>query len=142
MCWEKNKLLKLSSILYKLFSDIQFSKCFFESRARRTKCFFPEFFLVSLHFDVFCAFFCIFIVYLNSLDQATQFMVIKAGKRVLVPLFPPSCSSLGKGWKSNPRSKIGTYFSNSNIYHLHLRLLCGYWENFEFEMFSNCAGKH
>ena len=60
---EKNKLLKLSSILYKLFSDIQFSKCFFESRARRTKCFFPEFFLVSLHFDVFCAFCCIFVVF-------------------------------------------------------------------------------
>ena len=60
---KKQTFKTFSSILYKIFSDIQFSKCFFESRARRTKCFFPEFFLVSLHFDVFCAFCCIFVIF-------------------------------------------------------------------------------
>ena len=38
--------------------------------------------------------------------------------------------------------EVSKFFSNSNIYHLHLELLCEYWENSEFEMFSNCAGKH
>ena len=64
-------------------------------------------------------------------------MIIKAGK-ALVPLFPPSCSSLGRGIAP----KLGKLFSNSDIHYLYLKVLFEYWENFEFEMFSNCAGKH
>ena len=49
----------------------------------------------------------------------------------------------GKGDGSlTPDKKLGKFFSNSDIYYLYLKLLCEYWENFEFEMFSNLAGKH
>ena len=48
----------------------------------------------------------------------------------------------GKGGYPNPRSKLGKFFFNSDVYNLYLKLLCEYRENFEFEMFSNCAGKH
>ena len=60
---EKNKLLKLSSTLYKLFSDIQFSKCFFESRARRKNVFFQNFSLFP-NISMFSAH---FVAYLSSL---------------------------------------------------------------------------
>ena len=43
-------------------------------------------------------------LYLNSLDEAVQFMIIKAGK-ALVPPFPPSCSSLWKGMQAKPLIK-------------------------------------
>ena len=99
-------------------------------KVRRVKRFFKMFF--SKIFPCFLTFRCFLRIllhicrlYLNSLDEAAQFMIIKAGE-ALVPLFPLSCSSLGRGWKPNPRSKIGTYLSNSDIYHLYLKLLCEY----------------
>ena len=80
-------------------------------------------------------------LYLNSLDEAAQLMIIKEGK-ALVPLFPPSCSSLGKGDGSLTPDKNLANFSPIPIF-----IICT-WNFFasigktEFEMFSNCAGKH
>ena len=61
----KKNFSNVSFIFHKLISDISFSKCFFESRAHRTifQNVFPKFFLVSLHFDVYCAICCMFVVF-------------------------------------------------------------------------------
>ena len=54
-------------------------------------------------------------LYLNSLDKAVQLMIIKVGK-ALIPLFPPSCSSLGKGDGSQTPDQNSANFSPIPIF--------------------------
>ena len=54
-------------------------------------------------------------LYLNSLDKAVQLIIIKVGK-ALIPLFPPSCSSLGKGDSSRTPDQNSAKFSPIPIF--------------------------
>ena len=47
-------------------------------------------------------------IYLNFLEEAIQLMITKAGK-ALVPPFPPSCSSLGKGDSQTPDQNLANF---------------------------------
>ena len=68
-------------------------------------------------------------LYLNSLDEAVQLMIIKAGKALKFLsffLFIPSGGCVWGGGGEGRGEKPGRE----------------YCKNFELEMFSNCAGKH
>ena len=75
----------------------RFSKCF----SKTFPCFltFRCFLRILLHI---CR------LYLNSLEEAVQLMVIKANK-ALVPLFPPSCFSLERDGSQIPDKKLAHF---------------------------------
>ena len=141
----KKKTSKTFLLYFTSFSVIYSLHGFFESRARRAN--FP---IVLFHnfslFPYISMFSAHLVAYLSSLLELPR-----RGRTVHDHQGRQSASSSFSsflflteegGRKPNPRSKLSTFFSNSDIYHLYLKLLCEYWENCEFEMFSNCAGKY
>ena len=122
------------------FSVIYSFYGFFESRARRTifqnVSLFPYISMFTVHF----------VAYLSSsleLSRRCRTVHDHQGRQSASSSFSSFLFLTEEGGrKPNPRSKLSTFFSNSDIYHLYLKLLCEYWENCEFEMFSNCAGKY
>ena len=115
-------------------------------KVRRVERFFKMFFSKIFPFPYISMFSAHFVAYLSSLLELPR-----RGRTVHDHQGRQSASSSFSsflflteegGRKPNPRSKLSTFFSNSDIYHLYLKLLCEYWENCEFEMFSNCAGKY
>ena len=141
----KKKLFKTFVPYFISFSVIYSFYGFFESRARRT--IFQNFFFQNVSLFPYISMFTVhFVAYLSSLLELPR-----RGRTVHDHQGRQSASSSFSsflflteegGRKPNPRSKLSTFFSNSDIYHLYLKLLCEYWENCEFEMFSNCAGKY
>ena len=86
----------------------------------RVERFFKMFF--SKMFPCFLTFRCLLCIllhicrlHLNSLDEAAQFMIIKAGKAI-VPLFLPSCSSLRRGDGSQTPDQNLAHFSPIPIF--------------------------
>ena len=141
----KKKTSKTFLLYFTSFSVIYSLHGFFESRARRANFSNVLFHNFSL-FPYFSMFSAHLVAYLSSLLELPR-----RGRTVHDHQGRQSASSSFSsflflteegGRKPNPRSKLSTFFSNSDIYHLYLKLLCEYWENCEFEMFSNCAGKY
>ena len=141
----KKKTSKTFLLYFTSFSVIYSLHSFFESRARRAN--FPNVLFHNFSLFPYISMFSAHLVaYLSSLLELPR-----RGRTVHDHQGRQSASSSFSsflflteegGRKPNPRSKLSTFFSNSDIYHLYLKLLCEYWENCEFEMFSNCAGKY
>ena len=74
---------------------------------------FPFISIFTTHFVAYLLHICR--LHLNSLEEAVQLMIIKAGK-ALVPLFPPSCSSPGRGDGSLTPDKNLASFSSIPIF--------------------------
>ena len=102
--------------------------------------FFPNFSLFP-YISMFTAHFVAYLSSLLELPRRGRTAHDHQGRQSASSSFSSFLFLTGKGGWPNPRSKLGKFFSKSDIYYLHLKLLCEYRENFEFEMFSNCAGK-
>ena len=96
--------------------------------------FFPNFSLFP-YISMFTAHFVAYLSSLLELPRRGRTAHDHQGGQIASSSFSSFLFLTGKGGYPNPRSKL---FSNSD--NLYLNLLCEYRENFEFEMFSNCAG--